>query len=620
MVEILFKHGALLSENDLTNMEPLQNAVFREKLAIVKLLMMNGCNKVDIPVKYVSSLKLAVSSGRLDILEYLMKNGVKSIATVKEDKLGLFRSIILEGSLDTLNFLVDIGIKVQDLDDVFNSTFYLSRYDMWKYLLTSLSKISAKTYFQEKQLHFSIRTGQVETVKEMVNEPSNEYESNTFARKLAVYIAVESGSEEMLKILLNAGYPVTDSLFKFISPLHLAATFEHPRLVKLLLDAGANVNLRTEDYRLTPLHFAAMSVQPAVVRFLLNHGADRSKASKFGESPLETALKIQSGLHRTVPVTPLVFDELVKVTEMLIRYSNSKTNERLFAHAVGIRVSSSINNSKPVSRKIMSDIGDCVFRPEIVRCICNYLSNKKVKSCSETVLVKNSSLLFHPPELLELMMECNDSKSCYYVKINYADRNSKSQLLIIGYSKNVDNLSIVVYEISNYYNVYDDEEVWKNKINFIKLIVCRLVLLNTKCDRIDLEECDLIDLIDVIDWEKKCIEEQRVMQKTKVNKNLNFTFYDVLTKSIDEVAMYTSNNDFLKAIESSDKKFPIYADFLKVNVEIAERRRNFINDCVNLLLNLVQNCHRIRISAAEINEIFKYLSIIDLRRFSAACT
>ncbi|XP_043472526.1 ankyrin repeat and death domain-containing protein 1A-like [Leptopilina heterotoma] len=622
VAQVLFKHGAVLSENDLKNMEPLCNAVRRGNFEMVKLLIANGCSTVDVPNddrSYLeSSLKLAVSSGRLDILKYLVKNGVKSIATVKEDKLGLFRSLIHQGSLDTLKCLVDIGIKVKNLDDVFNATFNLCRHDMWKYLVTRLSKLSAKTYYKEKQLHFSIRTGQVETVKAMVNEPLNAYESNTFAKKLAVYTAVESGSEEILEILLNARYPVTGSLFKCISPLHLAATFEHPRLVKLLLKAGADVNLQT-DHGLTPLHFAATSAQPAVVRFLLNHGADPSITSKFNESPLKAALEVHSGSYCPIPVTPLVFDGLVKVTDMLIQYSNSKTYEDLFYYASKIRVSPSINNSKPVSRELISTVGDFIFRPEIIRCITNYLSEEEVKDFSETFLFEESDSSLYPPELFQLMMEFNDSKSCFDIEINTRNKNNKCQLLLINYSKNVSNLLHTITEIIDSCDEDDDNDVEKkNKIDLLKLLVCRLVLLNKDCDLTEYEEYELID--DLIDWQNNCELEKIVMKSTKVNKNLNFTFYDVLTKSIDNVAIYANNDDFLIGIKSSQIKFPAYADFLKTSVEMAERRRNFINESTTLMYRLVEKCYKIRISTSDIRHILQYLSIVDLRKFSAACS
>ncbi|XP_043472724.1 ankyrin-3-like [Leptopilina heterotoma] len=617
MAEILFKHGAVLSNNDLTYMGPLCNAVKEGNFEMVKLLMANGCNTVDIPVEYGSSLKLAVSSGRLDILEYLVKNGEKSIATVKEDKLCLFRSLIFEGSLETLKFLVDIGIKAINLDEVFNATFHSGRHDMLKYLVTRLSKINAKTCFKEKQLHLAIRMSQLETVEAIVNEPSNEYESDTFARKLAVYIAVESGSEEILEILLNAGYPV-DSLFKCISPLHLAATFEHPRLVKLLLEAGADVNLRTEDYHRTPLHFAASAAQPAVVKFLLNHGADPSKTCKCGELPLKTALEIYSGpIHVFIPVTPSVFDGLVKVTEMLIQYSNSEINEYLFYYAIEIRVSSIINNSKFKSKR--SAVVDSVFRPEIVRSIFNYLSEDEVTDFSEPFLLENyGPITYYPPELLELMMEYNiDLKSCFDIEIYTCIKYSKFKLLSIGYSRNVRNLLGTLSEIINDYDEDENDAEKKIKMELLKLLFSRLVLLNTNCDLTPFEDSELNDLID---WQENCIEEKIVMQSTKVNKNLNFTFCDVLTKSMNKVAGYSNNEDFLTAIKSSQMKFPIYADFLKASVEIAERRRNCIDKSTTLMYRMVKKCYRIQISSSDIRHILQYLSIVDLRRFSAACS
>ncbi|XP_043472692.1 putative ankyrin repeat protein RF_0381 isoform X2 [Leptopilina heterotoma] len=615
VAKVLFKHGAVLSDDDLTNMEPLRNAAGRGDFEMVKLLMKNGCNTVDIPTKYGSSLYRAVSSGHLEILKYLMTNGLKSSATINNDKVRLLNSSVSDGKFVIFKYLVDIGMKSKEVNRIFNSMIYMGRHEMWEYFLQNLSKIHAKTYFKEKQLHFSIRMGQVQTVKAIVNEPSNEYESDTFARKLAVYIAVERGNEEILKILLNAGYPA-DSLFNFISPLHLAATFEHPRLVKLLLKAGADVNSKT-DFRLTPLHFAAISAQPAVVKFLLKKGADPSITSQCSESPLKIAIEIFSPFCDPVPASVLAFESLVKITKILIRYLKSEAIENLFHYAVKMRVLSSINNSKPKSERLISAVSDSVFRPEIVRCIFNYLSEEEVKDISDTFLLEESGSS-HPPELLQLMMEYNDSKSCFDIEINTWNKNNKCQLLLISYSKNFDNLLDKIWEIIDDYDEDDDNDVEKeNIIELLKLLICRLVLLNTDCDLTKFKEFELIDLID---WREKCLNEKRVMQRTKVNKNLNFTFYDVLTKSIDKVSMYTSNNDFFKAIESSDIKFPVYADFLQVNVKIAERRRNFINDCVNLMLKLVQNCHRIRISRAEINHIFKYLSILDLRRFSAACS
>ncbi|XP_043472671.1 putative ankyrin repeat protein RF_0381 isoform X2 [Leptopilina heterotoma] len=617
VAEVLFKHGAVISDYDLKYMGPLRSAVRKGNFELVKLLMANGCNKVDVPkddASYIeSSLKFAVSSDRLDILEYLIMNGVKSSATVNQDKLHLFTAIASGyGSLATLKYLVDLGFKTKAADSVFYTSMYINIYDVWQYLLKCFSKINAKTYFKEKQIHFSIRMGQVESVTTIVNEPRNKYKLNAFDRQLAVYIAAESGNGEILEILLNAHYPV-DSLFKKTSPLHVAATFEHPRLVKLLLEAGADVNLQTED-GLTPLYFAACAAQPAVVKFLLENGADPSKPSKSSESPLQAALKLYSSIVSFKPISPLVFESLVKVTETLIRCSKTEDGKGLLPYAVRIRVANN-NNSNLESKEIISDPRDSEFRPEIIRCLFNYLSDELVEYISE-IVVNKSFPVEQTPELFHLLMEYNDFNWCFHIRIDDVENKYKCQVLLTSYSRNIDNLLYTAKHIIWYKdgNIYKESEI-DGQIVFLKLIVSRLVLLATNCYLPFIEFCLENDLND---WRDKCLKEEVDMKNTKINENMIVTFYDVLTKSTNEVAMYASNCDFLKAIESSDKKFPIYADFLKVNAEIAERRRHFINDCVSLMLNLVQNCHRVRISTAEINGIFKYLSIVDLRRFSAA--
>ncbi|XP_043472702.1 ankyrin-1-like [Leptopilina heterotoma] len=617
MAEILFKHGAVLSDSDLTYMWPLRSAVENGNLEMVKLLMANGCNKVDVPnnddIYSKSSLQLAVSSGRMDILEYLLKNGAKNSATVNADKLGLLSLIARNsGSLASLKYLIDLGFKTEVAEHIFFCSMVQNFHDVWRYLLTCFSKINAKTFFKEKQLHFSIRMGQVESVKAIVNDPASEYKSDPFAKKLAVYIAAESGNEEILETLLNAGYPI-DSLFEFTSPLHVAATFEHPRLVKLLLEAGADVNLQIEQ-DLTPLHFAACAGQPAVVKFLLENGADPSKSNSFSGAPLKMSLKLSSPMFSSRPISWSVFEGLVKVTETLYRYSKTEDIKSLVGYAARIRVLR-IKNSSTESNGLTTDESDSEFRPEIVRCFFNYLSNKSIEYCSNEVL-DDPFPLAHTPELLHLLIDYNDSNWCFRIRLSDDENNYKCQLLLTSYSRNIGNLLNTAGTINLYTDDCKKAHIEGN-IVFLKLIVSRVVLLTSNCYQPLIVFCSKNNFND---WRNKCLKEKWVMQRAKVSKNLKFTFYDVLTKSIDKVAMYTCNNDFLKAIESCNKKFPIYADFLKVNVEIAERRRNFINESTTLMYRVVEKCYKIRISNSEIRHIFQYLSIVDLRRFSAACS
>jgi ankyrin repeat protein len=61
------------------------------------------------------------------------------------------------------------------------------------------------------------------------------------------------------------------------TPLHLAATYDHFRIAKLLLEEGANPAVTTFDLR-TPLHEACHEGNDSIVELLLSEGEN-----KFGK-------------------------------------------------------------------------------------------------------------------------------------------------------------------------------------------------------------------------------------------------------------------------------------------------------------------------------------------------
>ncbi|XP_043469300.1 serine/threonine-protein phosphatase 6 regulatory ankyrin repeat subunit C-like [Leptopilina heterotoma] len=389
-------------------MDSLDSAAQSGNLEMVKLLMSKGLNKVD------SSLSTAVTHGHLEVVKYLMDNGLKEKETIIEDRQELFLRVTKPGHLEIFQYLVDVGVKSER--DHFSDAIFRNQHGIWKYLLTCASKINAKTYFSETLLHSSVRMGHVETVKVLVNNPADDFEPNSLASRLAVYMAVEYGSEEILRVLLNAGYSV-ESCFENTSPIHTAATFEHTRLVKMLIGAGADVNSQTEELY-TPLHFAAAAGQPMVVKLLLESGADPSKACKYRELPLRMAFRMFSPSSLLAPM----FKKLVKITEMLIPFS--KDASELFGYTFNLKVSSNCNSGQSVSNfksedeaSNEEDMKKSEFRSEIFKCIFNYLTDEKIKSHSES-LINNYCRSNYTLEQLQLILEYNDFKSCDTIQVN----------------------------------------------------------------------------------------------------------------------------------------------------------------------------------------------------------
>ena len=91
-------------------------------------------------------------------------------------------------------------------------------------------------------------------------------------------VAVESdeaASLEVIKALLAAGADIHACGINGWSPLHMAASRNHVEKATALLEAGANVNLRTQiDGHDSPLMEATRSGHAEMVKLLLEHGAD----------------------------------------------------------------------------------------------------------------------------------------------------------------------------------------------------------------------------------------------------------------------------------------------------------------------------------------------------------
>lgn len=78
-----------------------------------------------------------------------------------------------------------------------------------------------------------------------------------------------------------------------VTPLMAAASTDSFELVKLLVDAGADVNAK-DSRKMTPLMFAVATNRqdPAIIRLLLDRGADVSAQSNVGETAADWARKL----------------------------------------------------------------------------------------------------------------------------------------------------------------------------------------------------------------------------------------------------------------------------------------------------------------------------------------
>jgi ankyrin repeat protein len=142
---------------------------------------------------------------------------------------------------------------------------------------------------QRREFIRAIVNGDTATVRTMLNR-NNRLLDLTPDGRTPLLRAAGIGHERIVKLLLEAGADVNKADNNGNTPLYAAVYFGHERIVKLLLDSGADIN-KANKFGNTPLMEAAAGGHKRIVKLLLDSGADINKAYNNGWTPLFTAAR-----------------------------------------------------------------------------------------------------------------------------------------------------------------------------------------------------------------------------------------------------------------------------------------------------------------------------------------
>eukprot|EP00931_Biecheleriopsis_adriatica_P106180 TRINITY_DN80687_c0_g1_i1.p1 TRINITY_DN80687_c0_g1~~TRINITY_DN80687_c0_g1_i1.p1 ORF type:complete len:739 (+),score=137.08 TRINITY_DN80687_c0_g1_i1:51-2267(+) len=191
------------------------------------------------------------------------------------------------------------------------------------FLLSHNMDVDAETYDGSRPLHFAVAEGQVEAVRTLLESQADadviQQEGDTPLHTAAssskksscpvaslllggeaildtfnsagfkpFHVAARSGNDALMKLFMDSGVTVDVRTAEGATSLHIASQHNRQGVVNFLLGAAADVNAKTNS-NATALHRAAFNGHTAILAILIGHGASMEEVEFDNWTPLHRA-------------------------------------------------------------------------------------------------------------------------------------------------------------------------------------------------------------------------------------------------------------------------------------------------------------------------------------------
>lgn len=425
--------------------------------------------------------------------------------------------------------------------------------------------IVASIMYGRTELHIAVIEEQIDVVTDLLNQGAD-VNANECTGKSPLYLAVETRNLAIIKLLLDAGADVYSKNYmnrsiETSTPFNKAVSSNNSNILRLFLVAG-NVNPPQFSLCPTPLQCAAMWGNSSVVKMLINAGADVNAKPDYdlaSFSPLEWAIK--SGNYH---ILKLLIDSGASLNAKRTSfYQNTPLHvaagaERNFCwcdrtdKSVPAKVSTYNRNLTLATIKLLLRAGANL----------NEL-NGSDQTPLETYIENSSDMDQYQDEgsteeCLKFLIECTD--------LNLKDRNGRNVISRISQLKfRSSDLRLARYT--------------KHSPRIVEHIA--------KLENVNLPVNP--SLISSIARNKlfkrhygKCITELKKAKNTKLKKCW-VTFFNLLGDDKTKLVKYAGNQDLVKDFQKRVKKFPIYGNWMRINMSEGINGRKLYDGAVSNL-------------------------------------
>ncbi|MGR3302530.1 MAG: ankyrin repeat domain-containing protein [Candidatus Scalindua sp.] len=333
----------------------LHEAIKRNSLDIVKILIENGANIETKNINKYTPLQMAAKQGKTDIVEILIEKGADLDAVEHIDT--ALTMALEKGNYDIAKLLINKGAEV----NIYNGRA-LNLADNNTEIKELLVKNGAVDYREMNSFRQDVYDGKVESVNKMLEKHPRLIYSLGSPGQTPIYRAIQGKSAEMVSLLVSKGAVINMLDLNGQAPIHYAAKNGQKAVLEVLIENGANVNIHTtgslRTYTgCTPLHWAALNGHKEIIDILLSNGAELESQTTHGKTPLHLAVK--SG-NKDIVQLLLLKGANVNIADSQghtpLHYAKDGELKKLLDIEGGVKISDLLNAIKEENLKKINEI------------------------------------------------------------------------------------------------------------------------------------------------------------------------------------------------------------------------------------------------------------------------
>lgn len=278
-------------------------AIKAENAEILKYFLALGVDYKNVLPKEGNLLEFSSSVTSLDVLDTLLSLDFSDAAKKVFLQSAAF-SAALDGNCRKMEYLLDHGANINMQNQHGSSLLhYLSsfekNFDAFELVAQRGIDINLKDNHNKTALDYAIKDRNEKLIN-FLQQNGAKGDSTEALNELALFKAAENGDITTITSYLESGGDIEVKNVDGDTLLWIAFENNHDTLVKMLIEAGANIHARTKHSNFTVTVMAAAMGDLKSIKFFLEHGAD---IHDYGGDEPSGALLIQAcyyGHYETV--------------------------------------------------------------------------------------------------------------------------------------------------------------------------------------------------------------------------------------------------------------------------------------------------------------------------------